>query len=635
MAFLVVGTAGHIDHGKSALVHALTGIDPDRLKEEKRRGITIELGFADLELDDDRVVSFVDVPGHERFVRQMVAGAAGVDAVMLVVAADQGVQPQTREHLEICSLLGLRRGVVALTKCDLIDSDLAEVVALELRELLGGTFLQDAPLIRVSAKTQEGLLALRSALADLFTGFQERSAEGIARLPVDRSFVLRGFGTVVTGTLVSGRLQEGQEVEILPGGQRGRIRGLQVHRSAVAAVPAGRRTAVNLQGLDCDDVPRGATVTTKDSLLVTRRVWGHLTLLPSAPQNLLKGGSVRFHQGTADAAARLRVLETREDGSLECELYFREEMVLTPGDRFILRRPAPVDTLGGGVVMDVRPPRVKLRTSAAFDPAALDPETGLALRLLRAGVSGREARSLGREMGRAAAENDGFLKALGAQGQAQQVGSRWFARSAWDEARRGSLAMLKRFHADNPTHSGVSREALHAELAGEMPQEAWRALLSGLAAEGEIRLAGDVVALAGYEVILAPEELELARRIDEGFKNAGLDPPGLEAFVRESERAGAGPIVKLLVAEGRLVRIHGGRLFHGEVLAELRAKLRRYAVESPTIDVAAFKELAGVTRKNAIPLLEQLDVERSTRRKGNLREILLDPATDGAGSESS
>ena len=635
MAFLVVGTAGHIDHGKSALVRALTGIDPDRLKEEKRRGITIELGFADLELDNDRVVSFVDVPGHERFVRQMVAGAAGVDAVLLVVAADQGVQPQTREHLEICSLLGVRRGVVALTKCDLIDSDLAEVVALELRDLLGGTFLEDAPLLRVSAKTQEGLGPLRSALADLFSGFQERSAEGLARLPVDRSFVLRGFGTVVTGTLVSGRLQEGQEVEILPGGARGRIRGLQVHRSAVPLVPAGRRTAVNLQGLDCDDVPRGATVTTKDSLLVTRRVWARLNLLPSAPKNLLKGGSVRFHQGTADAAARLRVLGQAEDGALECELYFREEMVLTPGDRFILRRPAPVDTLGGGVVMDVRPPRVKQRTAAAFALAALDPEAGLVLRLLRAGMAGREAQSLRREMGRAPAENEGYLESLETQGKAQRVGARWFDRSVWDDARRGLLAMLKRFHTDHPTHGGVSREALRAAVAGEMPQEAWRELLSGLAGDGEIRLAGDEVALAGHEVILAPEESALARRIDEGFKNAGLDPPGLEEFVRESERAAAGPIVKLLVAEGKLVRIHGGRLFHGEVLAELREKLRRYAVESPTIDVAGFKKLAGVTRKNAIPLLEQLDVERSTRRKGNLREILLAPAAGGAGSESS
>ncbi len=635
MAFLVVGTAGHIDHGKSALVLALTGVDPDRLKEEKRRGITIELGFADLELDDERVVSFVDVPGHERFVRHMVAGAAGVDAVLLVVAADQGVQPQTREHLEICSLLGVRRGVVALTKSDLVDSDLAEVVALELRELLEGTFLEHAPLIQVSAKTGAGLEQVKSALGEIFSAFKERSADGLARLPVDRSFVLRGFGTVVTGTLASGRLQEGQEVEILPGGKRGRIRGLQVHRSTVQQVPAGRRTAVNLQGLDCDDVPRGATVTTRDSLLVTRRIWARLTLLPQAPQSLLKGGSVRFHQGTADAAARLRVLGSADDGALQCELYFRREMVLTPGDRFILRRPAPVDTLGGGVVMDVRPPRVKQRSAAAFGLSALDPEEGLGLRLLRGGVAGRDASSLQSEMGRAAAEGERYLVSLEEQGRAIRVGSRWFDRSVWDEAKRASLELLKQFHTDKPTHGGLSREALHVAVAKEMPQETWRDFLSRLASEGEIRLAGDEVALTGHEVILAPEESALSRRIDEGFKNAGLNPPGLEEFVSATERDAAGPIVKLLLSEGKLVRIHGGRLFHGEVLGQLREKLRRYAADSSTIDVAAFKELAGVTRKNAIPLLEQLDSERSTRRKGNLREILLDPAAGGSGAESS
>jgi len=284
--------------------------------------------------------------------------------------------------------------------------------------------------------------------------------------------------------------------------------------------------------------------------------------------------------------------------------------------------------------MDVRPPRVRERSAAAFELAALEPETGLALRLRRAGVAGRETAELQHEMGRAPAESVVYLNALETRREARRVGSRWFDRASWEETKRGALTTMKKFHGDHPTHGGLSREVLRAQVANEMPQEAWRELLARLAAAGEIRLAGDEVALASHEVVLTPEESELARKIDEGFRTAGLDPPGLEEFVSPDARAAAEPIVKLLVAQGKLVRIHGGRLFHGAVLAELRAKLRRYAVQSRTIDVAAFKELAGVTRKNAIPLLEQLDSERSTRRKGNLREILLDPAVDDPGSES-
>ena len=368
MRHVVLGTAGHIDHGKSALVQALTGIDPDRLKEEKRRGITIELGFADLQLSADKVISFVDVPGHEKFVRHMVAGATGIEAVLLVVAADQGVQTQTREHLEICSLLGLERGIVALSKCDVVDEELCEVAALEVQELLGETFLADAPIIRVSSRTGAGLEALRGALADLCEIAPATPDAGLPRLPVDRSFVLRGFGAVVTGTLVSGTLRQGDDVLILPGGRRGRIRGLQVHHHKVDSAAAGRRTAVNLQGVDCDDVPRGATLVTPDTLATTRRIWARVELLPRAPRSLEKGGLVRFHQGTCDRGARLRVLSRGNDGVLNAEIYLGDETLLIPGDRFILRRPAPVDTVGGGTVVDIDPPPARRATGLARTP---------------------------------------------------------------------------------------------------------------------------------------------------------------------------------------------------------------------------------------------------------------------------
>lgn len=620
---LVLGTAGHIDHGKSALVLALTGTDPDRWQEEKRRGITIDLGFADLTLDEERVLSFVDVPGHERFVRHMVAGATGIDAVMLVVAADQGVQPQTREHLEICRLLGLERGIVALTKSDLVDADLLEVVSLEVRELLEGTFLEDAPIVPVSSKTGEGLDDVRSALAGLFDAVAPRSATGVSRLPIDRSFVMRGFGTVVTGTLVSGALATGDEVVVLPSGKRGRVRGLQVHRATVERVHAGQRTAVNLQGLDCADVPRGATLTGPGALSSTRRVWANVTLLEQAPQSLRRGGPVRFHQGTCERAARFRVLETGDDGTLRVELYLEESAVLAPGDRFILRRPAPVDTVGGGTIVDVRPPRPKEATETAFGEEALDLDTALVLRLDRVGATGRDLEGLAAELAVTQQQLEDRLADLQRQGTIVRAGARLFDGQTWQELRQTTTDHLEKFHEREPLRTGISREELRARVARTMPQDAWRQLLEQVAAAGGARLDADKVALARHEVVLEGAERELADRIDRAYVEGGLEPPELAEAIGNAQMASARKIVDLLIARGSLVRIQDGKLFHARALEALVDKLAAYAKESRTIDVAGFKALAGVTRKHAIPLLEHFDAQRITRRVGNNREILV------------
>jgi selenocysteine-specific elongation factor len=620
---LVLGTAGHIDHGKSALVHALTGTDPDRLKEEKRRGITIELGFADLELGDERILSFVDVPGHERFVRHMVAGATGIDAVLLVVAADQGVQPQTREHLDICSLLGVRRGIVALSKCDLVEPDLVEVVALELRELLENTFMESTPILPVSARSGEGLAQVRQALVGLFDEIEPRTTDGVPRLPVDRSFVLKGFGTVVTGTLVSGRLDEGQEVEVLPGGLRGRVRGLQAHRRKLSSSVAGQRTAVNLQGIDCDEVPRGATVTRPGEMIGTRRIWARLTLLPAAPKSLRRGGPVRFHQGTCDRPARLRVLGPNPDESLRVEIYLGQETVLAPGDRFILRRPAPVDTVAGGIVVDVRPPSPRLAVEADFATQALEPATAIRLRLARAAGAGRDPHELAAELGRTRAQLDAAAAIVAEADALSRGGGRWFDGVVWRAAAALALELVGEYHRSHPLHPGMSREALRGRACPEMPQEAWRELLVDLERRKEIRLEGESVARPDHRVELKADEQALAEQISERFRQAGLEPPDLEQVIPAGERERAGPIVDWLIARGELVRVQNRRLFHGEALSDLRAKLSDYATRSKTIDVAAFKQLAGVTRKNAIPLLEHLDGERATRRVGDTREILL------------
>ena len=635
---LVVGTAGHIDHGKSTLVLALTGQDPDRLQEEKRRGITIDLGFADLTLDPERVVSFVDVPGHERFVRHMVAGASGIDAVLLVVAADEGVRPQTLEHLDICSLLGLERGIVALSKRDLVDDELAAVVTLELGERLRGTFLERAPIVPVSSRTGAGLPELRSALAGLFDALAPRPSEGVPRLPVDRTFVMRGFGTVVTGTLASGSLGEGEEVEVLPSRKRGRIRGLEVHRRRVGRAVAGQRTAVNLQGLDTDDVPRGATLSRPGALATTRRIWARVELLEGAPRDLERGGPARFHQGTCERSARLRVLrhsaERNVPSHLEVEIHFDEDAVLVPGDRFILRRPAPVDTVGGGVVVDAHPPPPRQASGAAFAEEAVELEPAILLRLDRAGAAGCEIGDLAAELGATREQLERHLAQLERAGDTLRSGARVFAGVSWRELARTVLAALAAFHRDERLSSGPSREDLRSRLCRTMPQDAWRQLLDELIAAGDVRSAGDKVALAGHEVVLGEPEARLAERVERGLLEAGLEPPDLDELVDPTERDVARRVVEVLIARGALVRIRDGKLFHARALEDLMGRLARQAASSRTIDVAAFKALAGVTRKHAIPLLEHLDERRVTRRVGNLREILI-PAGQGDRSGAS
>ncbi|NIM00062.1 MAG: selenocysteine-specific translation elongation factor [Acidobacteria bacterium] len=614
----VIGTAGHIDHGKSALVLALTGTDPDRLKEEKRRGITIELGFADTELAPGDVVSFVDVPGHERFVRHMVAGATGIDSVLLVIALDQGVQPQTREHLEICSLLGLKQGVVALTKKDLVDEDLAEVVALEVRELLHGTFLEDAAMIAVSAKNGEGIDALRAALAALDRRV-ETDTRTIPRLPVDRSFVQRGFGTVVTGTMTGPGFREGEEVEIQPAGKRARIRGLQVHRQKVAAAAGGRRTACNLQGIECEEVPRGSVVCPVDALQPTTRFWAKLQLLSTAPKRLADGGPVRLHHGTADYAARFRVIGRNEDGSLRAIVFTSSPVPVVAGDRVVLRRPAPVDTVGGGVVVDSHPPHPRYARPEDFAEGAWELSRTARVRLDRAAAEGLQLSGLARTLGCTPANLEQTLRSMQDRQEVFYASGRWFGADIWNAVRNVTTDTLERFHAEEPLRLGIDREGLRARVAKTLPQEAWRVLLDSMALHGVIELRGDQVCLAGHEVVLDDGRDAQMREIEEAFRKGGLTPP--EPADVASGGSGS-ELIGLLVARGTLVKLHDGKVFHADALDALRKKLWEFAEQSRMIDVGAFKELTGLTRKHAIPLLEHFDAENTTRRVGNKREIL-------------
>jgi selenocysteine-specific elongation factor len=617
-----VGTAGHVDHGKSSLVLALTGIDPDRLQEEKVRGVTIDLGFADLTLPRGSI-SFVDVPGHERFVRHMVAGAAGIDAVLLVVAADEGVKPQTREHLSICTLLEIRHGLVVLTKSDLVDEEVLEVVSLEIRDFLAGSLLEGAPLVPVSSRTGAGLDALRVELEKLFDTVPLRPAAGVARLPIDRSFVLHGFGTVVTGTLVSGSIREGDTVRILPGERAAKVRGIEVHHERVAEALAGQRAAVNLQGLAREEAPRGATLSMGSGIPVARRALVRLRLLPSAPKGVRRSGVLRFHQGTWEGSARFRVLADAPDGWIEAEMVLAADAALLPGDRFVLRLPSPVGTVGGGIVVEPRP-RGRRRGVAPFRLGEDAPVEEVVLdRLVRAGLTGAREGDLATALGLSGPEIARAVSALDASGRIARTHDILFARDAWSAAQDAILSDLAGFHREEPLRPGAAREDLRIRRFREMPREAWRSLLEEMERSGGIVLLGERVALAGHRVVLSETDRETAERIESAFRSAALDPPDARDVLAREPHASATPILEWLVAEERLQRIRDGRLFHRDALDDLRARISEYGKRSRTIDVATFKQLAGVTRKNAIPLLEQLDAERRTRRVGNLREILV------------
>ena len=624
MRYRILGTAGHIDHGKSSLVQALTGVDPDRLAEEKARGITIELGFADLDLGDERVLSLVDVPGHERFVRHMVAGATGIDAVALIIAADEGLKPQTHEHLEICRLLQIRHGIVVITKADLVDPELLEVVDLEIGEALGGSFLEHAPRVAVSSVSGQGLDTLREQLGHLFDRLPENHTTGVTRLPIDRSFVLKGFGTVVTGSLRGGAIREGDEVVILPGGTRTRVRGLQVHGSPVSEAAGGGRTALNLQGIETADAPRGATVTRPRLLELTRRVWAEVRFLPHAPDRLLRGGPVQWHQGTAETYARLRVREKAGD-RYRVEIFLAEPQLLVPGDRFILRRPAPLNTVGGGVVLDTFPPRRKPRPEDFDALMSDDPAKRLVYLVRRAGGGGVELAKLQREVGVLPQQLEANL--LEAGERIVQVGGTLFERVRWNSMMDEVCRVLAEYHRENPLHPGMSREPLRALLAGG-PGDVWRLFLERGAEQGRWKLDGEVVSLPDHKVVLDEEAQSLIARLQERLLSAGLDPPSMEKLTEGFPEDVAAVLIDRLRREGHLKRLKDGRCVGWQALLPVVQKLRLHAEKSDTIDIAAFKDLASVSRKNAIPLLELLDELRWTRREGNLRRLHPDEFPD-------
>jgi selenocysteine-specific elongation factor len=634
MKSVIVGTAGHIDHGKTALVKALTGIDADRLEEEKRRGITIDIGFAHLELpapDGSRIrLGFVDVPGHERFVRNMLAGVGGIDLVLLVIAADEGIKPQTREHFDICRLLAIRRGITVLTKSDAVDAETLEVVRLEVEDYVRGSFLDSAqsPIVAVSSLTGAGLDELRSALAQVASEVAAKNSAALARLPIDRVFSMKGFGTVVTGTLVAGTIRKSDEaeLEVFPAGMLVRVRGVQVHGSSAEAAVAGQRTALNLNlgAYSAEELARGMTLATADTFRSTSRVDALLSLLPSA-KPLKDGARVHFHAYTTETIAETRLYGSKQlkpGDEAYAQLRFAEPMLLLPGDRFIVRQFSPVVTIGGGVVLDASPLTRKQRADDAIAFLNImrhgSPAQVLAARVARRGALGLSLSDVPGEMN-IRREEAAKLADAGGLAWCNQV---LVAPAAFGEAKADVLEALKKFHDANPLVAGMSKEELRDRV--NLGPEVFYSVLEKLAEEKKLEVAGELVHSAGRGVVMKDEEAESKKIIEQAFASAGLKVPSLKEVLAglKVDKTRAQKIVTLLLRDKVLIKISEELVFHQSALMDLRHKVAALKASTPKIDVARFKEMTGVSRKYAIPLLEFLDRERVTRRVGDERVIL-------------
>jgi selenocysteine-specific elongation factor len=633
MKHVIIGTAGHIDHGKTALVKALTGIDADRLEEEKRRGITIDLGFAHLELaatsGEKLRLGFIDVPGHERFVRNMLAGVGGIDLVLLVIAADESIKPQTREHFEICRLLSVPRGITVITKSDLVDEETLSVVRMEIEEFVRGSFLdvERSPMVAVSARTGAGLDDLKREIARLAVDVPARDVEAIFRLPIDRVFVMKGFGSVITGTLIAGKIRKEEEVEIFPSRQRGRIRGVQVHGATSESASAGQRTALNLAGVQTEELARGMTLAAPGVFEPTQRIAVQLSLLKDA-KPLKNRARIHLHAFTSETIAEVALYgatEVKPGATAFAQLRTAEPLLLLPGDRLILRQFSPVVTIGGAVVIDSFPLARQKKDAllASLDVFANGSRQEVLLaRVARRGHDGLTLAAAVREMGVKESVLKPLIAGLLQQKQVIQAADRVISAEAFVKTRQSVIAALDTFHKANPLVAGISKEELREKL--RLSQPVLEAVLAQLVAEKKTEITGERVRLAGRGVELKDDEAKAKAQIEKAFANAGLKVPLMKEVLATLpvDSARAHKLVTLLLRDRVLVKLADDLVFHQSALQGLRQTVAQYKATSDKIDVGKFKDLIGVTRKYAIPLLEYLDQQRVTRRVGDERMIL-------------
>lgn len=631
MKQIILGTAGHIDHGKTSLIKALTGIDTDRLKEEKERGITIELGFAHIELPGGKRVGIVDVPGHEKFVKNMVAGATGIDLVALVIAADEGIMPQTKEHLEICELLKIEHGLVALTKIDMVEPDWLEMVRDDISEYLSNTFLAEAPIVEVSSVTGEGLKEFVRVLDELVLKVPEREPGNIFRLPIDRVFTIKGFGTVITGTTVSGKIQTGDEVTIYPQKISSRIRGIQVHNKEVNEVRAGLRTAINLQGLEKAAIHRGNILAAKGSLRPTYMVDVIFELLPSAPRKLKNRAKVRFHTGTSEIISTVVLLDRNElEPGDTCFVQIRldEPIAVLRNDRFVLRSYSPVRTIGGGEILNALPVKKK-----RFSEAVLSE-----MKMLHSGNLNEIIElfvSLGRFRGTDQAKLP-FLTNISKK-KLDELISELKARQRivlfdkekntlihadfLDKAKDEILKTITQYHKDFPLKAGLLKEELRSKSTGARNPKLFNYLLNHLSRENIIAQEKEAVRLKDHQVTLAQDQEKTRRKLEERYLKSGLQPPYFKELNDEFPGNVGHEVLEVMVKDGVLLKIKEDLFFHRKAIEELEGRLVNFLKEHGTITTPQFKEMTGTSRKYTIPIIEYFDRAQLTVRVGDSRVL--------------
>jgi selenocysteine-specific elongation factor len=624
MKQIILGTAGHIDHGKTSLVKTLTGIDTDRLKEEKERGITIELGFAYLDLPNGQRLGIIDVPGHERFIKNMVAGASTIDLVALIIAADEGVMPQTREHLDICTLLGIKKGLITLTKIDLVEEDWLDLVQEDIKEFLNGTFLEGAPILPVSSATGQGISELTAVLEKLSGEVEERSSAGIFRLPVDRVFSMKGFGTVITGTAVSGSLSVGDQVTIYPQELQAKVRGIQVHNQDTEQVRAGLRTAINLQGIEKATVNRGEVVATPLGLYPTRLLDIHLRLLKSIPRPLKHRSQVRFHSGTSEILGRVILLEGEEikpGESQFCQIRFGEPVALLPGDLAVIRSYSPVQTLGGAEILNVKPSKHK-----RFNPEVIQQlqvlQSGtdlekVALQVLQSGANGVSRQNLGQVLPLPPKKLDELLKDL----FSQKVLIQWDKENKiiihQQELLNLSQAMrqeLEEYHKANPLKPGLFKEELKSRLPQIRESKLFNFILNHLAEQKVLVQEKELVRLTGHKVQLKEDQQAVRDSLEKIYLDSGLQPPYFKELAEKFSKGQPRQVLELMVKEGKLVKVKEDLYFHRQAIEDLKKNLIQWLKEKGEITTPEFKDLTQTSRKYTIPLLEYFDALQVTMR---------------------
>ena len=633
MKRVVLGTAGHIDHGKTTLIKALTGVDCDRLKEEKERGITIELGFTSMTLPSGLKISIVDVPGHEKFVRHMVAGVTGIDLVVLIIAADEGVMPQTREHLDICKLLRVKKGLIALTKLDLVEKDWVDLVKEEVGEFVKGTFLEGAAIVPVSSTTGEGIPDLVAEVDRLAQAVEERSSEGLLRLPIDRVFTMKGFGTVITGTVIAGKISVGDSAEVIPKGLEAKVRGIQAHGEAVEAATAGLRVGVNLQGLEKAVVERGNVIVLAQTLKSTSVLDVVFQLLPGAAKPFKNRTQVRFHVGTVEVLGRAILLnqeEIKPGGEAYLQLRLEEPVAALPGDRFVIRSYSPVFTIGGGEVLDAFPSRHKrLSPQVQEEMATLEKgseEERVKLRLFKAGPGGLSWAEMVMRSNQLPSKLKSLIDSLVSKGGLLRFNGerlRYLHPQIMADLKRFSLDYLKEFHQKNPLQTGAGKEELKSKLPPQVDARLFNHLLSILTEEKKIALEKETVRLFSHVISLKEEEKDLRKKIIVLFSRGKLQPPTVkealaELGVPENELK---PVLQLLTKENLLVKVKEDLYFHRQALEELEGKVVQFLRENKEMAPPQFKDLSQVSRKFAIPLLEHFDSKRLTMRIGDKRVL--------------